>query len=96
MRDVEILPFVVFLFSYKDFIHGKGPIQAVFGCLQRFLVEPNSVVISLGIFILKASKLHPDFFVARRGVEADDILLEVLLGLIFDKLVEVVVGEGGT
>ena len=39
--------------------------------------------------------MHPDLLVARRGVEADDVLLEVLLGLVFDELVEAVVGEGG-
>ena len=40
--------------------------------------------------------MHPDLFVTWCGVEADDVLLEVLLGLVFDELVEVVVGEGGT
>jgi len=77
--DVEVLPSVVLLLPYQNFANGERPVQTVFGCFQRFLVKSNSVVIALGIFLLKASELHSDVFVAGGGVEADDVLLEVWL-----------------
>lgn len=93
MRNIIAFPPVASFLGHQHSLHRQPPMFFVVSYFYRFFVEPHPVVVALRIFVLVTSQLHADLFVAGSHVETNDVFFEKSSGLVFDKLVEVVVLE---